>query len=145
MVELSFRRKAFAKHYVKCGNQTHAAIKAGYSPRSARNQGARLMANDDVKEYIDTLAAEAEAIQELTMEHVAAMILKEARNAKNDGARIRAQELLGKWKGGFVDRVENTNRLGQQDAEKLIADIEKISPVAAEALRKDLGLGGTVQ
>lgn len=39
------------------GNQTEAAISAGYSARSARNQGARLMANEDIRALVADLNA----------------------------------------------------------------------------------------
>lgn len=42
----------FAEAYLRSGNQTQAAIEAGYKESSAANQGTRLMKNEDVAEYI---------------------------------------------------------------------------------------------
>lgn len=39
--------------YARFGNATKSAVSAGYSPRSARNQGSRLMNNDDILAAID--------------------------------------------------------------------------------------------
>ena len=42
----------FCINYVKTGNATQSAKDAGYSERSAYNQGQRLMNNDEVQKYI---------------------------------------------------------------------------------------------
>lgn len=42
----------FAEAWLRCENETQAAIEAGYTERSAHNQGSRLMKNEEVKEYI---------------------------------------------------------------------------------------------
>lgn len=55
--------KLFAIEYVKTGNMTLAAIKAGYSEASAYNQGSRLMKNDEVAQYVAEL--QNEIMQEL--------------------------------------------------------------------------------
>ncbi|MBQ7267383.1 MAG: terminase small subunit, partial [Synergistaceae bacterium] len=39
----------FTAEYLKCLNATEAAIKAGYSPRCAYVQGARLLRNAKIK------------------------------------------------------------------------------------------------
>lgn len=52
MANLSPKKMRFAEAYLRTGNQTKAAIEAGYAEASARNQGNRLMNNADVQEYI---------------------------------------------------------------------------------------------
>jgi len=48
------RYRKFVLEYFACGgNQTQAAINAGYSPRSAYMQGSRLMKNDKVKKLME--------------------------------------------------------------------------------------------
>lgn len=46
------RQRAFADLYLQTGNATEAARQAGYSDRSARTTGARMLANADTKTYI---------------------------------------------------------------------------------------------
>jgi len=50
---LSAKQELFVYEYLKCFNATRAAIAAGYSERSAYNQGSRLMKNDDVTRAIE--------------------------------------------------------------------------------------------
>lgn len=52
MVKLPPKKMRFAEAYLRTGNQTKAAIEAGYAEGSARNQGNRLMSNADVRDYI---------------------------------------------------------------------------------------------
>ena len=46
---LSAKRAAFVVEYLVDHNATQAAIRAGYSERSAKMTGSRLMTNDAVK------------------------------------------------------------------------------------------------
>ena len=57
-MKLTEKQKKFADFYIKLGNATQAAIKAGYSKRTARSQGQRLLTNVDIKNYIDERMAQ---------------------------------------------------------------------------------------
>lgn len=61
---MTTRQRAFADAYLKSGSAAEAARQAGYSERSARTTGARMLANADVKALIASRldAAEARAI-----------------------------------------------------------------------------------
>lgn len=52
-MKLTEKQKKFCDEYIKLGNATQAAINAGYSKRTARSQGQRLLTNVDIKNYID--------------------------------------------------------------------------------------------
>ena len=54
---LNERQKKFCEYYVLCGNAAEAARKAGYSARSARHQGFRLLTKEHISLYIRELAA----------------------------------------------------------------------------------------
>ena len=56
---LTPRRQAFVEIFLRSWNATEAARAAGYSERSAHNQGHRLMKNDDIRAVIQ------ERLQEL--------------------------------------------------------------------------------
>ena len=51
-IDIKNRINAFVNHYLKHYNATEAAIAAGYSPKSADNQGWRMMKNEDVQRAI---------------------------------------------------------------------------------------------
>lgn len=55
--KLSDRRARFALEYLKDGNATAAAARAGYTQRSAYSTGGRLVKDPDVRAEIDRLKA----------------------------------------------------------------------------------------
>ncbi len=138
------RQKRFVAEYVKDYNATQAAIRAGYSERTAYSQGNRLLKNVEIKKAIKELQDEirkeniAEAIEveeflSLAMkgkieeevvvtENIGdfesrARIIKKQISAKE---RIKAAELLGKRHAMWTDKqqIEGTNIV------KIIDDIE---------------------
>lgn len=58
MAKLTDKQELFAREFIIDLNATQAAIRAGYSEKSSRNQGARMMANDDILDRIAELKAE---------------------------------------------------------------------------------------
>ena len=51
---LTEQKKRFARNYIaNGGNATQAALKAGYSKKSARSQGQRLLTDADIKQMLD--------------------------------------------------------------------------------------------
>lgn len=54
---LNERQKKFCEYYVSCGNAAEAARKAGYSVKTARHQGYRLLTNEHIALYIRELSA----------------------------------------------------------------------------------------
>lgn len=72
---ISPRQKKFADEYIKTGIAEKAAIAAGYSEKTARSSGARLLTNAGVSQYIKdtmdklskpTIASADEVLQYLT-------------------------------------------------------------------------------
>lgn len=129
MAELNSRQKAFISEYIKDKNATQAAIRAGYSEKTAYSQGQRLLKKAEIKSAIDSLfekirdeniavAKEVEEFLSLMMrgeidEEVVvvegcgdgcsdARIMKKQAAAKE---RLKAAELLGKRYGIFTDKV----------------------------------------
>lgn len=104
-VTLTPKQKAFVEGYA--GNATEAAIKAGYSPKTARSQGQRLLTNVDIARAIkDREAARIGPLIASREERQAfwTRIMQDAGEETRD--RLRASELLGKSNGDFLDRVE---------------------------------------
>ena len=54
-MKLNARQKAFCEYYVASGNATEAAIKAGYSKKTARVIGQENLTKPALKNYIDEL------------------------------------------------------------------------------------------
>ena len=52
-MKLTEKQKRFADEYIKSGNATQAAIKAGYSQKYANTNVSKLLQNTTIKSYID--------------------------------------------------------------------------------------------
>jgi phage terminase small subunit len=65
--ELSPKRRAFCREYILDSNGTAAAIRAGFSERSATSQAAQLLAMPCVKEEIARLQADAAEAQNVSL------------------------------------------------------------------------------
>lgn len=77
MAELTPRQARFIEEYLIDLNGTQAAIRAGYSPRTANEQAVRLLANVSVKDAVDLAKAERSARiglhQDRVLEEVSAL------------------------------------------------------------------------
>ena len=51
-MNLTLKQKAFADEFLKCGNATEAAKKAGYSEQSARQMGTENLSKPSISSYI---------------------------------------------------------------------------------------------
>lgn len=51
--KLTSKQKVFVEEYLKCWNTAEASRRAGYSERTARTNGSRLLTNADIKAYIE--------------------------------------------------------------------------------------------
>lgn len=95
----------------------------------------------NLRARIQELLAEGITRAHLTPELVISMLLKEAQHCQTDGARIRAQELLGKaieGAGLFVERVQTTavERASDEELADAIARDQATGKID-ESRRKD--------
>ncbi len=101
------RKRAFCEAYLISGNATDAAREAGYSPRSARSIGQRLLTFDDVREYLEQRNQEISAANTAQMEEVRQFWTATMRDENMKPAdRLKASELLAKTYGAFLERLE---------------------------------------
>ena len=127
MSKLNEKQKAFADYYIESLNATESyKIAYNCSYNTARTNGARLLANANIKEYIDEvmsaknesrIASQDEILQILTdiargvtEEEVVqfSQLGEELRTTRKPTIkdRMRASELLGKRYRMWVDKVE---------------------------------------
>ena len=128
---LTNKQKRFADEYLLDLNATQAAIRAGYSEKSAGRNADRMMKNDEIKNYIeeqlDRLHNERTADAQEVIEYLTSVLrgesegeelvnefqgegISRAVNVKkkpSEKDKLRAAELLGKRFGIFTDKIEN--------------------------------------
>jgi len=70
MPNLTIKGKRFVDEYLIDLNGTQAAIRAGYSPRTANEQAARLLANVSIQAYLQIRRENLQQSTEITQERV---------------------------------------------------------------------------
>ena len=70
MSKLKGRRAAFVREFLKDRNATQAAIRAGYSADTAKQQGSRLLTNADVQSAVGAGEQKAAERAEITVERI---------------------------------------------------------------------------
>lgn len=78
-MKLTIKQKRFADEYIISGNATDAAIKAGYSKKTATVIGNENLTKPYIKKYIDERLKEIEASKILTIEEAMQITTKIAR------------------------------------------------------------------
>lgn len=110
--DLSDKQLKFAMEYLIDSNGKQAAIRAGYSPKTAEVQASRLLSNAKVKAAV----AEGQKYLQEKTETEAEWIRRRLKEEADDrsefsthSGRIRALELLGKINGVF--EVDNRQKM----------------------------------
>lgn len=127
---LTEKQKRFCDEYLIDLNATQAAIRAGYSERSARQIAERNMTKDDIQKYIKERMSEKEkqliADQDEVLKYLTSVLRGEStaqeiviegtgdgcseaktmEKAPSEKERLKAAELLGKRYALFTDKVE---------------------------------------
>lgn len=109
---MTAKQEAFAIEYLKDKNATQAAIRAGYSKKTAGAIAWELLEKPAIQQFIRQHQEEAAAKASITAESIAENLKEIAANPlAKDADRIRAYELLGKYVGMFTERVEMKGQL----------------------------------
>lgn len=109
---LNAKQRAFTVEYIKDKNATQAAIRAGYSEKTAYSMGVQLLKKLEIAQAIEELQKAAEARAGITVDKIVERINRIAEDpntAPRD--RLRADELLGKYLGMFTEKVEMKGQL----------------------------------
>ena len=105
---LTPKQAKFMREYLKTLDGKQAAIRAGYSPKAAKVTACRLLTNANLRAVLDRKQAEAAKRAELTHQKIVDNLVEDrqwARQARQIGAAVRADELLGKHLGMFSERI----------------------------------------
>ena len=100
--ELTPKQDAFVREYMKDRNGTQAAIRAGYSPKTAKAMAAENLTKPDIAEKVRLASKEVAEKTETDAEWVRRRLKEEADDFSefsSHSARIKAIELIGKING----------------------------------------------
>lgn len=127
MKKLTQKQQRFVDEYIISGNATQAAIKAGYSKKTARFVGAENLTKPNIKVELEKRNTEIKSQKTMDMQEVMERLAAIARGetveqqVTNKGTvveiepktsdQIRAMELIGKRYGAWTDKKEVTGGL----------------------------------
>lgn len=120
---LTKQQEKFAQAYVLYRNATEAAKAAGYSPRSAHNQGHRLINNDLVVQRIENLERDGTVNVNVQEELEEQYTIAKSNNHANSA--LKALELLAKVK-------KNEEEVKPKSVEELESEIVKSLEILGE-------------
>lgn len=104
---MTAKQEAFAIEYLKDKNATQAAIRAGYSAKTAASIAYELLEKPGIQEFIRQHQEEARKNATVTVDGIVEQLREISSNVlAKDSDRIRALELIGKYLGMFTERVE---------------------------------------
>lgn len=112
-LKINEKQKMFCEEYIIDLNATQSAIRAGYSEKTARQIGAKLLTKVDIQLYIEKLMQAKKdkliAKQDEVLEFLTGTMRGEEKDAfgldANLTDRIKCAELLGKRYGTFKEQV----------------------------------------
>lgn len=142
-MRMTEKQKRFCDFYIETGNAKEAAIRAGYSEKTAKQIGQENLTKPDLGAYIDERLAELKnertADAQEVLEYLTAVMRGEYKEATligvGEGAqavvdidvgakdRLKAAELLGKRHALFTDKVDLQTgdiviKVGEWDADE---------------------------
>ena len=145
---LTPKQERFVAEYLIDLNATQAAIRAGYSEKTANEQGCRLLANVNIQEALSVTRVKIEKRTEITQDYVLSRLVSVVERCMeaepvldadgnptgvfkfNPQGANKALELLGKYKGMFTDnlKIDLQGDLRGMTEEQLVEWIAKHEP-----------------
>lgn len=111
--KLTAKEQTFVHEYLVDKNATQAAIRSGYSERSARQLANRLLSKDYIVEELDKLNKKILEKVDVTVESVLRNIEETRKLALADckyQSVLKALEMQGKHLAMFTDKLEVTDK-----------------------------------
>jgi phage terminase small subunit len=112
--KLTPKQALFVREYLIDLNATQAAIRAGYSDKTARSSGQRMLTNVDIQEAIQKGQLNRAKRVRRTADDVLTDILRIGRKAEEAGEfspALKAAELEGKHLGMFTDKLDHSGEV----------------------------------
>ena len=113
---MTYKQELFIQEYIKTGNATSSAIKAGYSEKTAKSIGQRLLTNVDIKKRIEELSQKIACNNIMTakerQEYLTKLINSEDVKVSN---KLKALDILNKMTGEYIQKLEVNGNVKTND------------------------------
>ena len=137
------RQIKFVEEYIKSLNATDAAIKAGYSEKTARSQGSRLLTNVDIQKAIQQAKAEREERTKIDADYVLKRLVEidqmDVLDIMDDDGNVKP---LRDWPKIWRQYISNIETISMDDGEGWLKKIKWPDKVKnLELLGKHVSVG----
>ena len=112
---MTYKQELFIQEYIKTGNTTNSAIKAGYSKRTAKSIGQRLLTFVDIKKIANNNIMTAKERQE----YLTKLINSEDVKVSD---KLKALDILNKMTGEYIQKVEVNGDIKSDPFKNLTTD-----------------------
>ena len=123
MAAITPKQERFCLEYVIDMNGAQAAVRAGYSEKTARNQASQLLSQLPIQGRV----RELQQLRANTLSIAAEDVVKGLHDIAKDydaphAARVSAWTTIGKHLGMFTDKVEHSGEIGIRRIERVILE-----------------------
>lgn len=139
-LKLSAKQKRFCDEYLIDLNATQAAIRAGYSEKTANEQGARLLTKVSVQEYLSKIMADKDNELIASQDEVLRYLTSVMRRQEKDSVVVTLTEEKSEYKPDDEGTIRKYTT--KKEVPKIVEIPTKVSDAnkAAELLGKRYGL-----
>ena len=134
--KLTNKQSRFVEEYLIDLNATQAAIRAGYSEKTAKSIGQENLTKPDIQECIQKQLDQRSERTEITADRVLQALAEIAYDTEKEQTRdrIRALELLGKHQVLFSDKLIHVDETPALTSEQLIARLKELDEELASIM-----------
>ena len=126
------KQERFCQEYAVDLNGAQAAIRAGYSPKTAKEQASRLLTNAHVRARVDELIVEYRERVEVSVDSITELLREDrqlAHKLGQAGAAVSATEKLAKLHGLLSERLKvdvnvTTGKMTDAEINAELAEVE---------------------
>ena len=113
---MTYKQELFIQEYIKTGNATSSAIKAGYSKKTARAIGQENLTKPYIKKRIEELSQKIACNNIMTakerQEYLTKLINSDDVKVSD---KLKALDILNKMTGEYIQKVEVNGELKTED------------------------------
>lgn len=139
-LKLTLKQQRFCDEYIICGNATQAAIKAGYSEKTAYSQGQRLLKNVEIKSVLKKRTEELFDERAMSVAEALAISASIARGEVQQGYSKTIDKLNG---DEVIKEIDYEYTPSVEERQRSLDHILKVSGAYID--RKEIEHTGAVQ
>ena len=139
MANLTPKQQRFVEEYLIDLNATQAAIRAGYSEKTAKEIGSENLTKPNIAKAIAEAQEKLSNKAQVTVEMIVQGLLNEAKDlseGSTQSARVSAWAHLGKHLGMFKDKIEHSGKIEISDISDDALD-KRIQELESKVMQND--------